>query len=283
MRRKDFVALAVHREAELLAQDVEHFHHDFRRIARVGTYHEGAVPHQDLLLQTCAPDVGAGVVDVVAVRDARDHTRRELVEQILERIALVLAAPRRNRGVLCSGDRIARHTLAIVLPCESVGLECVRAFPVHQVRHAADARGLDRSRSAETEVVQLVVDELRSAVLNQVPEHDLLHLATLGGYRRRIPHHRQDGLEVLVQPVGLGSRVGVLDGHEHVLGRHDRAFRNGLDESRNPAAVLVEDVLPASTVEDRRITEVKRRIFVCFLDGVASNHDAGEVLLQVIL
>ena len=80
---------------------------------------------------------------------------------------------------------------------------------------------------------------------------DLLLLARVRAHRHRVPHLHEQRLEVVGQPVALG--VGVLDRHEHVLRGHDRALRDRLDRDGQPAAVRLEDVLPALAVERARI------------------------------
>ncbi len=278
---KNLAALLVHPEAELFAEDIEHLNDDLRRIARVGTHHEGAFPHQDFFPETRAPNVGAGVVDVEAVRDAGDEPSRVLVEQIFERIAFELPAPRSNRGVFGSRNGIARHPLAVVLAGEPVGLQRVRPLEVHEVSHAADTGRFDRGRTAETEVMQLVGDEFRRAVLEKKAEENFLLLTTRSRDRGGIPDHGEQSLHVLFIPVHVF--VGSLHRHQCLLSRHDRAFRNRLDEKGKSTTVLGEDVFPASPVEDLVVTEVKSHVFGRFLDGVASDHGACEILFEVVL
>ena len=132
-------------------------------------------------------------------------------------------------------------------------LDGVGAEEVDEVARATGARALDRRDAAEAEVVQLEADEEAArvgALLEEVLD-DLLLLARVRAHRHRVPHLHEQRLEVVGQPVALG--VGVLDRHEHVLRGHDRALRDRLDRDGQPAAVRLEDVLPALAVERARI------------------------------
>lgn len=73
------------------------------RVSRVGPDDQTRVltPLDDSLLQLVAPDVLAGVKDVVAVTDHRHRHRRELIQDPFKRLLLPVPTPR--------DDGAARH------------------------------------------------------------------------------------------------------------------------------------------------------------------------------
>lgn len=190
--------------------------------------------------------------------------------------------------MLGGGDRKARRTLRAVVVCgKDVRGHVVRAEKIDEVRGAAERGRLHRRDAARAKVVELEAEregrrDLAACPLEVVRE-DLLLLARLRADRHRVPDLHEQRLEVIAQPEAFG--VGVLDGHEHVLDGDGHALRERLDHDRQPAAMLLDDVLPARAVEvlhlalpHVRVDDLLRRINLGRGDD-----NAGKVPLEDVL
>lgn len=129
--------------------------------------------------------------------------------------------------------------------------------------------------------MKLERNERRIARFFQILQNRSTHAAALRGYRRRIPHEREQGLEVVGQPRAL--RVGVLDGHENVPRPNPCTFLHRLDADGEAATMFAQDVLPAFTVENVTAAEVKCEQLFCFLDAFSAHDLADQVLLDDVL
>jgi len=146
---------------------------------------------------------------------------------------------------------------------------------------ASDARGLDRGRTTEAEVMELEVDPGGVAGLREIPEDDPLHLAALRRYRARVPDLAEQRFKVVGQPRKL--EVGVHHRHHHVVSWHRRPLRNSPDLDRQTPAVDVDDPLPAGLVEQACVAEVERELLAHLLDVLGRYDWAREIALCDVL
>mmetsp|Transcript_102420 Transcript_102420/g.330447 ORF Transcript_102420/g.330447 Transcript_102420/m.330447 type:complete len:231 (-) Transcript_102420:69-761(-) len=139
----------------------------------------------------------------------------------------------------------------------------------------------------QLEEVQALVNHILRACLLQVPGDDFLLLSALRAHRRGVPELDQQGLQVVRQPKAF--IVGVLQREEHVLVVDHCALGNSLDDDRQVAAMLLDDVLPGAAIKQLLIEapdgvrEVDLKVLLGLLDLRFGDDRADHVLLQVVL
>ena len=252
-----------------------------RRIARVGPDDDAAVAAEDFFAQGFAPNLLARLENVETVAHDGHQAVGELIEHVPHGVDLMVLAPGANRRVLGGGDGETGHRLGVVIAGDRDPFERVGAPEVHQVCRPADARRLDAADAAKAEIVELEIDQAGIAGSAEMLEDEIFHLPRLRGHRRTVPDLNQQGFEVVRQPVA--RRIGVFDGHQDVMDRHDRAFGHGPDGHRQPAAVDIDDMFPAGAVKQRPIAEVARDHFLGLLDLRHGDNRAREELFQIVL
>ena len=198
----------------------------------------------------------------------------ELAQHVAVGVGLAVAAPGGDGAVLGRGNGEAGHRLAVVAARAEQGGHGVGALEVHEVRHAAQHRRLQRGHAACAEVVQLEgqaggVTRAGERIADQ-PARGVAVRGDGGG----VPDAQQRRLDIARQPPA--GRVGVLDRDQGVVDGHHRALRHRADAQRQPAAVGLDDVHPALAVEGHTVGRAQlggQRHVVC-------GDRVGEVLLQ---
>ncbi len=93
VRVEDLEALGIGGKAKSRAEQVQDLHDDGRRIAAVRAHHKYTVAREYLLTQLTAPQLFAGVEDVVGIRDHGHEPRRKCGQHVPEGIHLMLTTP----------------------------------------------------------------------------------------------------------------------------------------------------------------------------------------------
>ncbi len=276
MRVEHFVAFGIHGVSEGFAENVENTHDRFGWRPAVGPNNEHAVTVEHLLPQMLAPQLLAGCEDIVAVARDRHGTGRVYVEHVGESVDFMLASPGGDGGVFGRRNRVSRALLVVDRGREREPWQRVRPLEVYEMRRAADRCRLHTAHAATAEVVELKVDERGVTALFERRQDRGAHVARARAHRARVPNVRQQRLEVLGDPGAV--RIGVLDGHQHVVYGHRCSFGNGADTYRQPSAMHVQDVAPALLVEDRVRAEVHPQDALGRLDFLLGHDHAFEVL-----
>ncbi len=142
VRVEDLESLGVGGKAKPGAEQVQDLHDDGRGIAAIRPNHEYTVTREHLLAQLAAPQLFAGVEDVVGVGDDGDEPGRKCSEHIPEGIHLMLTTPRGDRRVLGGRNREPRHRRAVEALEHHEGRNGIGAHEVQEVRRTAESGGL---------------------------------------------------------------------------------------------------------------------------------------------
>ncbi len=129
--------------------------------------------------------------------------------------------------------------------------------------------------------MQFEVDEVRRARLLEVTEDRTTHHRRTRADRARIPHLREQRLEVVREPRQIGVRVDRR--HEHVPRRDDGTFRHRTNLDRKTTAVHAEDALPAGTIEGLRIAQVSCDELLGLINLLSGDDLALQVGLEPVL
>ena len=201
-------------------------------------------------------------------------------------LELVIASPGGHGAVLGGDDGGGRHPFGgcigagVVLAEHHVGDERVGGAEVNEVRCAAEAGGLLGAGAAIAEVVKHHVGGtgLFATALHRTLD-DVEQRSGERGDGGGIPDLEQQRFEEICEPVA--SRVGVADGHEHVVRGHRSAFGDGAYLDGQAAAVVLDDVHPAGAIEDAGAAEVRGGEPVGGVDIVRGDDAAREIAAQI--
>ena len=126
----------------------------------------------------------------------------------------------------------------------------------------------------------------------------LLHHERVGGNCDRVPGLHQQSLHIVGQPGHLEWRkakvimaiqghlgISVLHGEENIAGWDCEAFWHRSDLQRQPTPMLLNNVLPASLVEELvlRVIEMLLEELPCLLYHLLCDYNSHQVLFQDVL
>ena len=258
--RQHPVAFAVGAVAEAGHQAFDGFRDDLHRFAGIGTDHQGAAGLLYLLAQFATPQVVDGVPDVVGIADYRHHPvlPAELLDHVGVGPGFTVAPPAGNGAVLCRRDGETGHVGTVVTARGHDRGKGIGTGKVNQVCHTTKGSSFFRGGATGTEVVQFEGQAV--AVVGGIFQVALDDGATVAGHRGHgggIPDSAQQGsFHIAGEPGAV--RVGVHDLHQHITGGHHGAFRHGFDFDGQVTVVVVENVIPARTVEGNAVRNTDR-------------------------
>src|SRR3990170_5279623 len=280
LRMEHLEPFPVHGVTEALSEDIQDPSHHNRGMSGVRANDQGALHGQDLVPEFPAPDVLAGVIDVVGIADAGYDTVPVLVQHVGERFPLALPSPGGHRAVLRGRDGVPAHGGAVVLHRGHDAGEVIRPLEVREVGRSPDACALYGGGPAEPEIVKLVGEEGGVPAALRGPENQALHLPAEGSHGRRIPGLDQKGLQVVREPPEF--RASVLHRHQDIVTGDHHALRNRPDANRELPAVVLQEVVPTLLVH-QGAAEMPVEEGLGEVDVVPGHDRSREVALQDVL
>ena len=152
---------------------------------------------------------------------------------------------------------------------------------VEKVSRTTDLGSFDRADPAQAKVVELVGDQFRRPCFLQVGENDVLHRTRLGCNADGVPELHEEWLKVARQPRDLGVRIRHRE--QSILDGDALAFGYGSDFERELACMFSDDVLPAFTIEDRRVLKVLGKERIGFVNIFEGDRELSKVGLEEVL